>query len=105
MQTDVCLECEAGRCLCGGMPGLGEIEPWNPGRKLLGQAGTRPLALTEPGEQKKGRLERLLRSWKRQTLWVGRGEKEVIRAGSEFGHTHVWTLLGTPNGWDLIQLL
>lgn len=33
------------------MPGLTESKPWNPGRKLLGQAGTRPLALPEPREQ------------------------------------------------------
>lgn len=33
------------------MPGLTGTEPWNPGRKLLGQAGTRPLALTDFQEQ------------------------------------------------------
>lgn len=43
-------------CLCGGMPGLVETEPWNSERKLLGQAGTRPLTLTEPREQEEAIL-------------------------------------------------
>lgn len=92
--ADRCVLGMWGRCLCGAMPGLAETEPWNPGRKLLGQAGTRPLALTEPGEWEKADLRDYWGVGKdRHFDWVGQGEKEVIRAGSEFGHTHVWTLV------------
>lgn len=34
--------------------------------------------------------------------WAWQGKKEVVRAGSEFRHTQIWTLFGTPNGCGIL---